>query len=122
VNNGTGTGIGTGTGAGIDTGTATGIGIGTGTTTHDQGSSMPDRRGGSGRDGPHTGNGWTEDGPDTGDRDTDLTECVVCGARIDPTAWHPVATRFDDDEFQLFAFCDADCRTEWTGDRRTDDD
>ena len=51
---------------------------------------------------------------ETADR---TTRCDACGRRIDPTAWHPVATRFDDDgEFHLFAFCRAACRDAWRDD------
>lgn len=38
--------------------------------------------------------------------------CATCGARIDPTAWHPVATA-DDEEFHLVLFCSVACREEW---------
>lgn len=40
--------------------------------------------------------------------------CSTCGVRIDPTDWHPVATRVDEDgDFHLYTFCSTDCRTEW---------
>ncbi|WP_449404980.1 DUF7576 family protein [Halosimplex halophilum] len=49
----------------------------------------------------------------TGEAPT-VTHCTTCGARIDPTVWHPVATDFDDDgEFHLYAFCSIECRDRW---------
>lgn len=43
-----------------------------------------------------------------------VIKCTTCGSRIDPTAWHPVMTQFDDDGvFHLYAFCSSECRDEW---------
>ncbi|WP_425492963.1 DUF7576 family protein [Halohasta litorea] len=44
----------------------------------------------------------------------DPTECATCGKTIDPSAWHPVATLFDDEgDFHLFTFCSVICRNRW---------
>lgn len=41
--------------------------------------------------------------------------CANCGEQIDTTEWHPLVTRTDTDgNFQVFAFCNEDCRDEWT--------
>jgi len=55
----------------------------------------------------------SDDRTKTGGEAADATRCATCGARIDSTAWHPVATQFDDGEFTLHAFCSVDCREEW---------
>lgn len=45
-------------------------------------------------------------------RGTRRVACATCGSAIDPTAWHPVATRTDDDdEFHLLVFCSVECRS-----------
>lgn len=37
--------------------------------------------------------------------------CVVCGAAIDPTEWHPVRTRIDAaGDLRIDAFCSEECR------------
>lgn len=28
--------------------------------------------------------------------------------------WHPVVTRRENGDFRVYAFCDEDCRDEWT--------
>lgn len=59
--------------------------------------------------------GSSSEGPSGTDGEAiKVTHCATCGARIDSTAWHPVATRFDDAEFTLYAFCSIDCRDEWS--------
>lgn len=40
--------------------------------------------------------------------------CHNCGEVVDTSGWHPVATREDDDEFEILVFCDTLCRIEWT--------
>lgn len=48
------------------------------------------------------------------DAGADATRCAACGAVVDPSDWHPVATRFDDDgEFHLLTFCCEGCRSAW---------
>lgn len=43
--------------------------------------------------------------------------CANCGSEIDTKEWHPLVTRTDDDgNFRVYAFCDEDCRDEWTDD------
>lgn len=43
--------------------------------------------------------------------------CANCGSQIDTKEWHPLVTRTDDDgTFRVYAFCDVDCRGEWTDD------
>jgi hypothetical protein len=43
-----------------------------------------------------------------------VLKCATCGAQINPTAWHPVSTHFNDDgEFLLYAFCSIECRNDW---------
>ncbi|WP_123620048.1 hypothetical protein [Halorubrum sp. CSM-61] len=54
-----------------------------------------------------------DDPSETGGEATEATRCATCGARIGSTAWHPVAARFDDGEFTLYAFCSIECREEW---------
>lgn len=64
---------------------------------------MPDRA-----DVPPENSGEPTDG------ETRPTTCHVCGADVNPTAWHPVATRTDDEgEFHLHLFCSLACRREW---------
>lgn len=62
---------------------------------------------------PERGGSSSGDQSETGGEATEVTHCATCGARIDSTVWHPVATRFDDAEFTLYAFCSIDCRDEW---------
>lgn len=45
--------------------------------------------------------------------------CANCGRQIDTTEWHPLATRMDDGNFQVYAFCSDDCRAEWADARNT---
>jgi len=46
---------------------------------------------------------------------TDADRCATCGREIDPSDWHPVATRFtSDDGFRMLTFCSHDCRRAWT--------
>ena len=43
--------------------------------------------------------------------------CANCEKQIDTMKWHPVVTRTDDDgRFRVYAFCDEDCRDEWSND------
>ncbi|WP_432419600.1 DUF7576 family protein [Halobacterium zhouii] len=50
--------------------------------------------------------------PETGSASS--MRCEVCGTEVDPTGWHPVATRVDDnDEFHLYTFCSDECRRKW---------
>ena len=67
-------------------------------------------------------NDMPDDGDSSSARDDDDRDdatgrspsCAICGTRIDPTAWHPVATRVDgDDEFHLVTFCSDGCRDVW---------
>lgn len=41
--------------------------------------------------------------------------CANCGAEIETDEWHPVATRRNGDDFQLYAFCTEACREAWDG-------
>lgn len=43
--------------------------------------------------------------------------CTNCGSSIDTKEWHPLETRTDDDgNFEVYAFCDDECRDEWLDD------
>lgn len=54
--------------------------------------------------------------------ETRSVRCATCGATIDPTVWHPVSTRIDDDgEFHLDVFCSIECRNDHERTRRDDE-
>lgn len=40
--------------------------------------------------------------------------CASCGKEIDIKEWHPLVTRTNNDgSFQVYAFCDGNCREKW---------
>lgn len=58
----------------------------------------------------------TTDREEPRDDSDHLTECAACGGTIVTTEWHAVRGVTDDDgDFRLYAFCDRDCRSAWTG-------
>ncbi|USZ68791.1 DUF2116 family Zn-ribbon domain-containing protein [Halorussus salilacus] len=46
-----------------------------------------------------------------------VSSCDYCGGPIAADEWHPVVTRRDDGELEIYAFCDETCREEWERDR-----
>ncbi len=41
--------------------------------------------------------------------------CASCDRRIDTTQWRPASTGRDDtNRYQMYVFCDEDCRENWT--------
>lgn len=62
---------------------------------------MGDNEGGNGTDGAS----GRADRPET---------CANCGEPVDMENWHPVVTRRENGDFRVYAFCDEDCRDEWT--------
>ena len=39
--------------------------------------------------------------------------CAYCAESIDTSEWHPVVARTENGEFELYPFCDEDCRDDW---------
>ena len=44
--------------------------------------------------------------------------CAHCGESIDTSEWHPVVARTENGEFELYPFCDEDCRDDWEASER----
>lgn len=58
--------------------------------------------------------GIVDDRRASGEDNDHVESCVNCGTTITTTEWHPVVTEADDaGEFQVYAFCDSTCQTEW---------
>ena len=57
------------------------------------------------------------DEPDgQGKTDHDEERCAWCGSPIDVTDWHPLLSRIENDEVNLYPFCGIDCRDAWLND------
>jgi hypothetical protein len=59
--------------------------------------------------------------PDGG-TSAELSNCAICGRRIDVTKWHRLATETDEDDvLRVYAFCSRECYERRTATDRPDE-